>query len=123
MFIKLSLFVLLASTILLSAPTRSVEREFIQADGTTFKAKSFGNQHLNWIETKDGEILKYNKKSKNFEYAKIKDSALKASGQRFEKNNSKRARSLAHINKVKKKELYELWAKKRKEERLRKRFK
>ena len=122
MFIKLSLFILLTSTILFSAPVRSVEREFTQADGTTFKAKPFGNQHLNWIETKDGEILKYNKESKDFEYAKIEDSSLKASNQRFERNNSKRARSLAHINKIDKKELYELWAKKRKEANLRKKF-
>ena len=117
MFNKILFISLMSSSLLLSAPARSVESDFKQADGTTFKAKSFGNQHLNWIETTDGEILKYNRESKNFEYAKIRDSSLKASGSRFQKSNSKRARSLAHINKLTKKEIYKLWAEKRKEAR------
>ena len=98
-----------------AAPALNIEREFKQSDGTIFKARAKGNQHLNWIETKDGEILKYNKENNNFEYATIKKEKLKASGVKFEKNSSKRVRSLAKINKIDKKKLYELWAKKRKE--------
>jgi len=115
MFRKILFLSFMSSSLLFSAPARSVERDFKQADGTIFKAKSFGNQHLNWIETRDGGILKYNKENKNFEYAEIKNSSLKASGTRFQNNNSKRARSLAHINKLDKKKLYKLWAEKRKE--------
>ena len=120
MFSKILFLTLITSNILLSAPARSVERDFKQADGTTFQAISYGNQHLNWIETKDGEILKYNKGSKNFEYAQIIDSSLKTSGVKFQRDNSKRARSLAHINKLDKKVLHKLWAEKRKESRVKK---
>ncbi|MEA2099068.1 MAG: hypothetical protein U9P72_02960 [Campylobacterota bacterium] len=116
------LLFLLTFSYLYSAPAFSILRDFKQADGTAFKAQAQGNQHLNWIETQDGEILKYNNKSKNFEYANIKNSTLRASGVRFEKNNSKRLRSINRINKIDKKELYQLWAKKRKENRLRKGF-
>jgi len=112
MFPKIITLSILISTILQSAPARSIQREFIQNDGTKFIAKSLGNQHLNWLETKDGEILKYNKENKNFEYAKIENSMLKASGIKFQKNNSKRARSLAHINKINKTELKKLWIQK-----------
>jgi len=123
MFSKIVLLSLLTGSVLFSAPARNIERSFKSSDGSVFQARTFGNQHLNWIETKDGEILKYNRESKNFEYAKIKDSNLVASGAIYQHNNSKRARSLAHINKVDKKELYELWVKKRKEDSLRKSFK
>ena len=112
---KLLLIISLFTTILLSAPALNVEREFTQADGSTFRAKGFGNHHLNWIETSDGEVLKYSRKNRNFEYAMIEDATLKASGTAFVKSNSKRARSLAHVNKVDKKKLYQLWSQKRKE--------
>ena len=102
-------FILVTS--LFSAPAFQKMREFKNADGTTFKAKAQGNQYLNWIETADGEILKYNRESKNFEYAKIEGNFLKASGARYTKRDSKRARSLAHISKLKYKDIYELWRK------------
>lgn len=108
---KFLLILTLFITYTLAAPAFNKLREFKQSDGTTFEARAFGNQHLNWIETKEGEILKYNEDSKNFEYAKIKDERLKASGARYEQNNSKRARSLKQVNKISKNELRKLWAK------------
>ena len=112
---KLLLLFLLTFSHLFSAPALNVKREYKQADGTTFQARSFGNQHLNWIETEDGEVLKYNHKNKNFEYATIKDNNLKASGAKYNKSNSKKARSLFNINKMDKKELHNLWSKRKKE--------
>ena len=112
---KILTILAISLTLLFSAPALNKTREFKQADGTTFKAKAIGNQHLNWIETEDGEVLKYNAKSKNYEYGEIKNSTLKASGAKFEMNNSKRARSKEHINKINKDELYNLWSKKRQE--------
>ena len=101
--------------ILLAAPALDVSREFKQADGTTFTARAQGNQHLNWVETPDGEILRYNRESKNFEYANIKDNQLKASGTAYNKSNSLRARSLGQINKVDKDALFKLRSEKLKE--------
>jgi len=106
---------ILSFSLLLSAPALNKTKEFKHSDGTIFKAKSVGNHHLNWIETEDGEVLKYNSKSKNYEYGEIKNSALKASGAKYEKENSKRARSRGHVGKIDKNELYNLWSKKRKE--------
>lgn len=112
---KILLIISILSAILFSAPALNVTREFKQADGTTFTARAQGNQHLNWIETPDGEVLRYNHASKNFEYAIIKDEKLKPSGTRYDKSNSKRARSLGKINKIDKSKLYKLWSTKQKE--------
>ena len=103
----------LTFTYLFSAPAFYGVREFKQADGSSFKAKAKGDQHLNWIETEDGEILKYNPESKNFEYANIKDNQLKASGARYNKDNSKRARSQGHVNRLNRDSVNKLWKKKR----------
>ena len=106
---KILLVFLLTVLGLFGAPAYNKLREFQQADGTTFKARAYGNQHLNWIETQDGEVLKYSQKNKNFEYATIKNRSLQPSGTRYEKENSLRARSLGHVSKLNKEELYKLW--------------
>jgi hypothetical protein len=111
---KTLLLLLLCFTFGFSAPAFNALREFTNADGTTFMAKSQGNQHLNWIQTQDGEILKYNQSTKNFEYAKIENDALVSSGVRYEKDNSQKARALHQINKIDKKELSKLWGQKQK---------
>ncbi|QSZ40969.1 hypothetical protein GJV85_02175 [Sulfurimonas aquatica] len=111
---KTILLSLIITTSLFSAPAFTKERELKNADGTTFMAKAQGNQHLNWLITQDGEILKYNQKSKNFEYAKIEKNELKASGVKYEKNNSKRARAIGRVNKLNHQELYKLWGEKQK---------
>lgn len=111
---KTLFFLLFSSALLFSAPALDALREFTNADGTTFMAKAQGNQHLNWVQTQDGEILKYNQTTKNFEYAKIEKDALTASGVKYEKENSMRARALHQINKIDKKALSNLWNQKHK---------
>ncbi|MEA2091605.1 MAG: hypothetical protein U9O83_04460 [Campylobacterota bacterium] len=98
---------------LFCAPAYFKTREFKQADGSSFIAKARGDEHLNWIETDDGEILKYNSQTKNFEYAQIKNNQLKASGVRYYKKNSKPARSLRDVKKLDKDSVYKLWKKRR----------
>ena len=119
---KLLLIFSLTFSFLFCAPALSTKREFRQADGTTFKAKAIGNQYLNWFETDNGEVLKYNAVSKNFDYATIKENSLKASGTAYNKNSSKRARSMGHVNKINKEELYQLWNQKIQEAQKRKGF-
>jgi len=108
----LLLFVLL-STYLFSAPAFNKTREFRQADGTSFVAKAKGDSYLNWIETMDGEILKYNSKSKNFEHAKINNSRLEASGEKYEKKSSTRTSSSKRVNRLNIDDVYKLWQVKR----------
>lgn len=110
---KTILIFLFISTYLFGAPAYNKLREFKQADGTTFLAKGQGNHHLNWLETQDGDILRYNNESKNFDYATIEDSELKASGEKFKKQNLRRAQSLQQANRINKESIYELWNQKR----------
>lgn len=109
---KYILLCTLALTQIFAAPALDRMREYTSSDGTTFMAKGQGNHNLNWIKTQDGEILKYNSESKNYEYAQIKENKLRASGVKYEKDNSTRARSIGHINKLDTEELHKLWTQK-----------
>jgi len=111
---------LLILTIFLSlleaAPARGGERVFEQKNGVTFTGQARGNERLNWIESSDGEILKYNPATKNYELAEIKDNQLKASGIKYE-DGIKKAKSLKN-KKIKNEDLYNLWNQKEKIHRL-----
>jgi hypothetical protein len=111
---KTLLLLLTTLSLLQAAPAFHKMRTFTNSDGETFKAQALGNQHLHWFKTQDGEILKYNEQSKNFEYATIEDETLKPSGVKYERDNSKRARSLGRVNKVLENQILELWVKKQK---------
>ena len=94
---------ILITTYLLSAPAFNKLRAFKDADGSIFYARAQGDQYLNWIETQDGTILKYNIKSKHFEYAKIEGNQLKASGTNY------KLKEKITIKRVDKSRLYKLW--------------
>ncbi len=47
--------------------------EFKQNDGSTFQGTLKGDEWFNWIEDKEGRIVKYNNSSKNYEYAKVEE--------------------------------------------------
>ena len=94
------LLLTLTSALLFGAPAYDAMREFTNADGTTFMAKGQGNQHLHWIQTQDGEILKYNKETKNFEYAEIKRDRLLPSGVKYENNPLKKAAAMQKVKRV-----------------------
>ena len=55
-----------------SVPALKNEIELKQKDGATFKGKLKGDEWFNWIEDKHHNIIRYNKQSKNYEYAKLK---------------------------------------------------
>lgn len=92
-----------------AAPAYNKLRTFTNSDGTTFQGRAYGNQHLNWVQTTDGEILKFNDASQDFEYAKKSNGRLKPSGAKYENNNSIRVRSIHHLNKITDEDLRELW--------------
>ena len=114
---KFLLLIFLLLNSLQAAPAFDKMREFKQADGSTFIAKGQGNQHLNWIETKNGDILRYNKESKNYEYAVIQNNSLKASGEKYQNSSVLKAKSLKTQTNLFKDALYELWSQKRAEAR------
>jgi len=110
---KLFLLFSLVFTYAFGAPALNTLREFTQSDGTKFMARAYGDHHQNWIKTVDDEILKYNTQTNNFEYAEIKDNKLQKSGTVYQKNNSKRARSLGKVNKLNIEDVHNLWMEKR----------
>jgi hypothetical protein len=95
---KLYILIFFSISTLYSAPAFSKYRKFFNADGSSFIAKANGNEHLNWIETIDGKILKYNEKTKNFEYAKIVDNKLVTSGVVYKKDIIKKAKSFKTLD-------------------------
>lgn len=104
-------------SILQSAPARSGERTFEQENGVIFKGQARGDQHLHWIESEDGEILKYNPATKNYEIAKIQDENLVPSGIKYSAG-IKKARSI-NMDRLQKEELFKLWSIKQQKHRLR----
>jgi hypothetical protein len=113
---KYILISIIVTTTLFSAPAYNAKRVFKQADGTEFTGFANGNHHLNWIEDENGEILKYNPKTKNYEYAVIKDAQLKPSGAKYQKQNAKKALSKEkrEVRKIQRQELGELMQKRKK---------
>ncbi|RLA73111.1 MAG: hypothetical protein DRG24_01135 [Epsilonproteobacteria bacterium] len=106
---------LLAAT-LSAAPAFEKSRILIQNDGATFQAQMKGDEYLHWIETTGGSILIYNKKSKNYEHANIKNNALVPSGQAFRSASKQRIQQSASFQKeISQEALSELWIKKRQE--------
>lgn len=103
-------------SLLHSAPARSGDRVLKQSDGTSFIGQAKGDEHLNWLESSDGEILKYNANTKDYELAEIKNNTLKASGVRY-RDGIKRASSLKNT-KLKKEDIYKLWSQKKEANRL-----
>jgi len=45
---------------------------FRQHDGSSFKGTLQGDEWFHWIEDKQGNIIVYNRRSKQYEYAKLK---------------------------------------------------
>jgi len=91
-----------------------------QSDGTRFKAKIKGDEWFNWVEDKSGNIIKYNKKSKNYEYGKIVQQNgeldLVPSGIPVKNNPNKAIKATpmeGNITKIDKKLLYKIWKSKR----------
>jgi len=70
--IKLILFVCMISLVY-SVPAYKGTIKHKQNDGSSFSGKLQGDEWFNWIEDKHGDIIKYNKKSKDYEYGMIKE--------------------------------------------------
>lgn len=107
---------LCGATLLLAAPAYQATRTFTQADGTPFKAKAQGDEYLNWVETEDGDILRYNTQTKNYEFAEIKDGNLKKSGRIYKKRAVQNGTKSASLKQnITRKDLKRIWLKNQEE--------
>lgn len=113
MMFKHVLAVILFSTLLLAAPAYQGKRTLTQADGTTFQAKAQGDEYLNWIETDQGDILRYNTQTKNYEYAEIKNGNLQKSGRIYKHDSQAVSKSASFTKKISRDDLKQLWLQKR----------
>lgn len=112
---KISIILISLLTFSYAAPAFPGVIQFEQSDGTTFEGNLKGDEYFSWVEAKaDGSIIKYNKSSKNYEYAVVKEvegaldllpSGVKVSAE----HNISRSASIFDKSK-----LFEIWAEKRK---------
>jgi len=63
--------IMMVSMGLSAAPAYNGEINFEQNDKSSFKGHLKGDEYFSWVEDKDGEVVVYNKSSKNYEYAKV----------------------------------------------------
>ncbi len=103
-------------SVLFSAPARDGSRVYTQKNGEIFSGHPRGDEHLHWIESADGEILRYNPVTKNYELAEIRGNSLAPSGKKYisgvKRASSRNAHSLST------KSVLKLWRKKREANRL-----
>jgi len=104
------LFILsIVSILAFGAPAFSQPFTFKQSDGSTFIGKLKGDEYLHWVENEKGDVLLLNKKSRNFEYAIIKEGRLSPSGIK------PGAKARSTVPAISKEVLKELWRKNRAE--------
>jgi len=111
----MKLFTLFAlfTTSLLAAPALGIWHTYTQSDGTTFTAKPQGNEYLHFLKTKEGAILLYNPKTKNFDYATVQNDRLTPSNIPYMPKEKKLRKSASFSNKptLTPKQLEELYKK------------
>ena len=109
---------MLMGSVCFSAPAYHGEIEFTHNDGSKFLANLKGDEHFSWIEDKQGNIIKYSKVSKNYEYAKIKINKGKAelvpTGIKVNKNGKLFSSSNLEQS-ISKEKLFEIWNRKKEE--------
>ncbi len=100
------------TTIAFCAPALKGNLEFKQSDGSVFHGQLKGDEWFNWVEESRGYPVKFNNKSKNFEYGKLKEVQgeldLVPSGQKVSKLDT-----LSDKPKIDKKILQDIWKRKR----------
>lgn len=79
------LFILSLVPLLHAVMAMPFKRTFTQSDGSTFKGHAKGDEYLHFIQNEEGDILIYNSKTKNYDYATIKNDRLVPSGIPYKK--------------------------------------
>ena len=115
---KKLLMLIAISSLGFAAPAYHGEIEFNQDDGSKFSGHLKGDEYFSWVEDKQGNIIKFNKVSKNYEYAKVKINQGKAelvpAGIKVNKNGALFSSSGIGQS-VSKEKLFEIWTRKKDE--------
>jgi len=107
---KIVFFIMVFTVLGFSVPAYKGDIEFKQEDGSKFIGKLKGDEWFSWVEDKQKNIIKYNKESKNYEYAKVieKDGKLELVA-----SNSKVSPNRTSPFQVKKEDLSKIWKEKK----------
>lgn len=68
---KITLIIAIFSSLIMASSAKPGTMKFKNGDSTTFEGSLHGDEHMHWVEDKNGNIVKYNFTTKNYEYAKI----------------------------------------------------
>ena len=104
-------------SIVSAVPAYTGPIEFKQADNSTFSAKMKGDEWFNWLEDKKGNVITFNKATKNYEYGIVKKVGstleLVPSGIQVTDRPSKVSALSNKIEKIDKETLLQIWKEKR----------
>jgi hypothetical protein len=104
----------IGAALLQAAPAWNGERSFKQPDGTTFKGKVRGDEYLHWIESDNGDIVIFNRKSRRYEKAEISTDSLIGSGSTYHRAKTAPAKSTGMTAETRE-ALKSLWLKKKRD--------
>ncbi|SMN14225.1 hypothetical protein CRYPD_387 [uncultured Candidatus Thioglobus sp.] len=115
----LSIVLFSFSTSLFAVMAYLGEITFTQANGSTFNGYLKGDEWFSWVEGGQGEIIIYNRKSRNYDLAVIKKingvAELKSSGVRFSPSYYASSPSTSARANTIKNSLSAIWQRKRNE--------
>jgi len=102
-----------------AAPAYQGEITFTQKDGSSFTGHLQGDECFSWIKDKQGQIVVFNNKSKNYELAKLKmldgHMELLPSGIKVSDTHKSDIKAVKMANsKIKISDLTKIWKEKRK---------
>jgi len=83
----------------------SKPREYRTEAGTPFGGTPKGDEYLHWIETDEGGVVLYNKQTRRFEPARIREGRLEPAGEAYRHDGSDKGADKAALR--------ELWKAKR----------
>ena len=102
---KIVSLLLLTLLTLYAAPAFGGKRLLKQSDGSSFYGYIKGDEYLHFVQTEDGEILIFNPKTKNFDYAIIANNRLIPSGTPYTKEEANLGIKRSGLKKITQKEL------------------
>lgn len=82
----------------MAAPAVQRPHYFQQPDGTVFEGHLQGDEYLNWIETRAGEIVVFDAQAQQYEPAVIRSGTLVGNGKRYRTTANGRSTATESIN-------------------------
>jgi len=79
---------ILVTTMLYAMPAATPVEEKYTMNSEVVQGKLMGDEYLNWVETKEGKIIRYNKSKKRYEYLKEENGEIKYSNIKYNKTTS-----------------------------------